>query len=283
MKVDIESFYLQKDGNSVEEYEDAFWPHDSELHGSSIRIAVADGASETSFANLWAKLIVEDYGNGVLRIDNFADRLNLLRDHWNHKVKTEELKWYGEEKLAEGAFSSLLGLTLHELDRTWNSIAIGDSCLFHIREKKRIRSCPLDDPESFHNRPVLLSSIKFDAESIENEMIESPNGNWEPGDEFYLMTDALACWFLRYRDSSSSNDGYLYNDGSDSSELLHPIGWIEDALSMIDNIKCQGDFEQFVKEQRMIISESGAPNLKNDDVTLLICRVHIGIERSGES
>jgi hypothetical protein len=48
------SFSLHKDGNRPDEYEDAFAGNPKVG-----RFAVADGASESSFAALWAKLLVD--------------------------------------------------------------------------------------------------------------------------------------------------------------------------------------------------------------------------------
>lgn len=50
------SFSLCKEGNKPEEYEDAFAGDPR-----SGRFAVADGASESSFACLWAKLLVNGF------------------------------------------------------------------------------------------------------------------------------------------------------------------------------------------------------------------------------
>src|SRR4051812_29570559 len=54
--------WLPKAGNSVEEYEDAWAtsPDDESSPGQFV-CAVTDGATETSFAGLWARLLAEAY------------------------------------------------------------------------------------------------------------------------------------------------------------------------------------------------------------------------------
>src|SRR5947207_1887149 len=49
---DIKVFCCPKLGNSLEEYEDA-WAHRQSRTPVGIRVAVADGATESSFAKLW--------------------------------------------------------------------------------------------------------------------------------------------------------------------------------------------------------------------------------------
>ena len=62
MFISFKAFCLQKDGNDVTEYEDAFSPRLFENDKySEFRCAVADGATETSFSGLWAKILVDAF------------------------------------------------------------------------------------------------------------------------------------------------------------------------------------------------------------------------------
>ena len=65
---DIKVFCCPKLGNSLEEYEDA-WAHRQTSTG--IRVAVADGATESSFAKLWAVLLAESYVRSELAGQSF--------------------------------------------------------------------------------------------------------------------------------------------------------------------------------------------------------------------
>jgi hypothetical protein len=203
MRVSAFPFYVPKAGNTDEEYEDAFWPLSSvEESNTQFSFAVADGATETSYSKIWAKLLVEAYCAGQLEGSNFDESLTELQAKWMEIVTAQPLPWYAEEKIRSGAFSSLLGLTIRQAnskDRdegTWGAIAIGDSCVFHIRDGEVIKSFPMESSTQFNNRPALLSSNAASNEKL-TEYTLKKEGEWKAGDLFYLATDALACWFLK--------------------------------------------------------------------------------------
>jgi len=201
MHILAEIFWLPKAGNSLEEYEDAYWPErqlDRDVQRFSF--AVADGATETSFSGLWAKMLVRAYCKGHLGVKKLPQFLPRLRHTWFKELSTKSLPWYAEEKLRSGAFSSLLGLTV-EAPRNgsraarWQAVAIGDSCLFQVRGGDLITAFPLTHSGQFNSRPILLSS-NSDSSNHSVENLIHAEGVWETEDAFYLMTDALACWFF---------------------------------------------------------------------------------------
>jgi hypothetical protein len=100
---------------------------------------------------------------------------------------------------------------------------------------------PLDNSASFTNRPHLLSSNPAD-NSRALEHVRTMNGTWVPGDAFYLMTDALACWFMREVEEGGT-----------------PWSVLRD-LETSDEIK---PFREWVADLRMDRA------IRNDDVTLL--------------
>src|SRR5579875_2368277 len=103
MHATIRAFWLPKAGNSPEEYEDAFWPTDSgDPMPLPARLAVGDGATETSFSASWARLLVEDYGAGLLTGEMLPERLPALRERWMASVIRGPLPWYAEEKVRAG-------------------------------------------------------------------------------------------------------------------------------------------------------------------------------------
>ncbi len=256
MHATIQAFWLPKAGNSASEYEDAFWPTPEEdLVSLPIRLAVGDGATATSFSALWAKLLVQDHGEGFLTEETLVERLPILRDRWLVEVSREPLPWYAEEKLRSGAFSSFLGLTIEQDSGTrgergrWRALAIGDSCLFHVRNNERIVAWPMDKSDQFNDWPVLIPSVSGGDESF-RDAIKVEQGSWEMGDVFYLMTDALACWFLRRLE---------LKDG--------------DPFEFLNRICDDASFEEFIRNQRADSLEDGIEMLKNDDVTLVRCRI----------
>ena len=71
---DIKVFSCPKLGNSHEEYEDA-WAHRHTRTPGGIRVAVADGATESSFAKLWAALLAQSYVRGDVAGTEFFSQL----------------------------------------------------------------------------------------------------------------------------------------------------------------------------------------------------------------
>ena len=188
------AFALPKRGNKVDEYEDAF--DGSPKKG---RFAVADGASESSFSGLWAKLLVEGFVHPGPREEDEKTWLDPLRKRWAAEVDHRELAWYAEEKRRDGAFATFLGMVLKHADKgpggRWKALAVGDSCLFHIAKDTLIGSFPLSNPDDFGNLPDLLCSRLSMDQPPMRQKVEW--GKWKPGDRFFLMTDALAQWFLK--------------------------------------------------------------------------------------
>ncbi len=185
------AFRLPKDGSSGAEYEDAIgW---SRRLG---RFAVADGASASAFARLWAQLLVRGYAAGALAAETIEADLAPLQQRWAAEIEQRELPWYAVEQARRGAFAALVGLTLHE-DGTWHALAVGDSCLFLVRDGHVHTALPLSDPEAFGNQPLLLGSrAPSNAQLRDAGAIVTAEGTWAAGDTFLLMSDALAATFL---------------------------------------------------------------------------------------
>jgi hypothetical protein len=203
MHVSAFPYSVPKIGNSSEEYEDAYWPSDTvDSECEFVRFAVADGASETSYSGVWGRLLVEAYCKGELYGSAMAESLYHLRATWKGTVGARPLPWYAEEKIRSGAFSSLIGLTLQESRLplgaigTWVATAIGDSCLFQVSDDELITHFPLFHSEQFNRGPTLLSTDASSNEFLSRHVLNLA-GEWKAGDTFYLMTDALACWFLK--------------------------------------------------------------------------------------
>lgn len=209
MHILAEPFWAPKAGNTEVEYEDAYRPEGRCVGDRSVfRCAVADGATETSFSGLWADMLVEASRRGHLSGRGWQRALARLQYDWRGRVSERPLPWFAEQKVQQGAFSSLLGVTLTaptgrargpaptgRVEGRWEAHAVGDSCLFHVRGSQLIRAFPLESSAELGNRPVLLSSNPASNAAL-SKCLPSTSGRWVPGDTFYLMTDALAHWFL---------------------------------------------------------------------------------------
>ena len=232
-------FSLTKRGNAEKEYEDAF-------AGDSAkgRFAIADGATESSFARPWARMLVREFvahsGGESLP---WATWLPPLRQRWLTEVGGRSLPWYAEMKLEQGAFATFLGVVF-ETDAPergrWSAVAIGDSCLFQVR-KDGCLAFPVTRSQDFGNFPWLIGSREATGET-ESEKESRTAGNWQAGDRFYLMTDALAQWYLWQQELGQE-----------------PWDAVERVLARPD---AKDGFAEWIDELRH------AGGLRNDDVTL---------------
>jgi hypothetical protein len=202
----VEIAQAPKLGNTVEEYEDAS-AHDGG------RFAIADGASESSFSDRWAKLLSTAFVERpfAMTVDGSELRewLKPLQLEWTQSIDWNALPWYAARKAESGAFSSFLGLELlgnnPENDSMWmkrlaaevpwRAFAVGDSCLFQVRDDALINAFPLQHAEQFGNRPVLISSRPSPCDDG-SEGYSTCQGQARWNDLFLLATDALAQWFL---------------------------------------------------------------------------------------
>jgi hypothetical protein len=284
MDVDLRCFWTAKAGNSADEYEDAFCVSTARDQrrcrpnacssigplsdaGASLRLAIADGASESSFSAVWAKLLVKKFcqqldgppviesaaseshhASAVATLHGF-DRASAI---WKRCYGARSMPWYAEQKRDMGAYAAFLGLefclpqNLPEGGR-WSATAIGDACMFQFRHGSLIAAFPIDDAEAFTQSPWLFASREPAA--VQAEHLRQLQGEWRAGDEFLLLTDAAACWLLQ---------GLQLRDA--------------DPLGFIRSLRTQREFDEWVAGQRSDIVNDH-PRLRNDDVTLIWCSI----------
>lgn len=252
MHVYAEAFWLPKSGSSAAEYEDAFdspaLKSPKGFRGNRVRFAVADGASEASFSKQWAKQIVRGFVKERLGVPPTPEELKPLQERWRKTVYRKPLPWYAEEKASKGAFASLLGLEICERHRghgtslAWRAVAVGDSCLFQVEQGEVMIAWPISSAEGFGNTPSLLcSNAANNGDGLSGVGMQEVGGECKVDTAFYLMTDALSCWFLRECER-----------GNAPWRILTDLGGAE-----------AQPFATLVDEWRV------AGEIKNDDVTLL--------------
>lgn len=197
--LNIHDFWLPKAGNKPEEYEDVY-----AVNPEKGRFAIADGATESAFAQQWARILTEAAINSTPKPGlAFAKWLKPLQRRWHDRIDWGNLPWFSFEKARQGAFSSLLTLELQasgseKPSKTlcrWRAFAIGDSCLFHIRDGALLIAFPLTHAEEFGSHPTLVSSNPIKNSKVGEEM-RIAKGICQLGDLFILATDAFAQWFL---------------------------------------------------------------------------------------
>lgn len=264
MEPALKAFWLPKKGNSTEEYEDA------SAHSARL-IAIADGATESAFADRWAQGLVKRFvesppaGNtpSSLLLENW---LSPLQKEWHKSIAWDKLPWYAEEKARSGAFAAFLGVRLmgEEAQPTpapqkfslwnfffpkkksiriisprWQAVAVGDSNLFLVRGDALVKSFPIERSEQFDSRPLLLSSNPSKNRPVW-QRVQMTEGDCDSGDVMMLMTDALAAWFLK----------------------RHEAG--EKPWKILGELRSNQEFSDFIDQQRTNTS------MRNDDVTLVI-------------
>jgi Protein phosphatase 2C len=212
----VSVFSVPKRGSSPTECEDAAWVGPDgigagEVSERSLRVVVADGASESLRARKWARLLTTTFGvesRAVSSRSGFVSTYRAATDDWvaeaeryvaERQERGTPIQWYEEPGLAKGAFSTLLALEISRPTgerRRWKAAALGDSCLFLVRDEQLSISFPIDDVGQFSSRPALLPSRPAADELVLRNMSHHVS-EWVPGDSFYLATDALAAWFLQ--------------------------------------------------------------------------------------
>lgn len=257
MSIYIQSrcYSLQKLGNHPTENEDAAEiaePPTGSLDYESACYAVADGATTGAFSAEWAQALVATVVSNWSVTCSLEACAEKLRETWAHRFASLQLPWYAEAKARAGSFATLLSLRIAppqdgECEGKWEAAAIGDTCLFQVRDDQLHEAFPLTTSTAFGSTPDLLASKRSgDAPSLE----VPANGDWQAGDQFYLMTDALAAWFL-----------------SSHEQSICP--WAE--IAAWRSVNATDDhFVEWIAELR------ADHRLRNDDVTLIVIEISNG-------
>ena len=261
----VTRFVVPKAGVARGECEDALCvlpsePYDTLIAGV-VGAAVCDGATESLLSGEWARLLASQAAQSAARPDglfasaakfeNFAAEAVGLWNSWlkeyidRRSDDGQPIRWYEEAKLSAGAHATLLATVFTpRADRaqwSWQAAALGDSCLFHIRDGCLLTAHPVATVDDFGNRPELFGSGNRDTELLVSRT-RFLEGTCVSGDILLLATDALAAWFLAHPRTEEAVDvltEYARNPGRGEQ------------------------FEEWVQVQR----DSGA--LRNDDVVLV--------------
>lgn len=208
-----------KHGSAAEENEDAIAvspvsAFDEWIDGSIVA-AISDGASESMLAGRWAACLSRVVLGEVLADDRvvrhprrFAGAVTRAVGEWEtwmdgylaeRQTTGRPIQWYERPKLDAGACATLLASCFKNEPGsvvTWHAAALGDSCLFQIRNDQLIRAFPVTTSASFGVTPALVNSRRRERALVVPH-VHVASGSCDVGDQFYLCTDALAAWFLQ--------------------------------------------------------------------------------------
>lgn len=240
---------IQKFGNGEDENEDALAFHQTwhKQRLAKLRFAIADGATQSSFSQLWANLLVSD---PIIRI--FTPSINktgLLISNsytkWNSEIEKIELPWFAKEKASKGAFSSFLWMSINFYDQNkyanLTAIGIGDCELLIVRDNKVINAFPIESSNEFNSCPVLISSKIEKNYDLKPKFLRT---KLFPGDDIILASDALAKYLLSE-----------FETGTNPLITLYPSVFAE--------------ADQKARFQKWIECKRRERLLKNDDSTMI--------------
>jgi hypothetical protein len=179
------------------------------------RFAVADGATEAFDARSWAQRLAQNWvrSDSALTADSFQDWIAAeglaLHASWSQLT----LPWYAEEKARKGSFAAFVGVEFDLAAEvpSWKAIALGDACLFHCREGSLLKSLPLSDAASFNNAPLLVASDPALYRSSAHALVID-SGACQNNDVFFLLSDAVAAWYLEHFQQSDFSGVLESND-----------------------------------------------------------------------
>jgi hypothetical protein len=245
---------IQKSGNLAVENEDQCAPilaNGAIYHGNDFHCALSDGATESSFSQKWANYLVTEFINSKSDILTTQFISRAIRK-WKDEINLKVLPWPAQEKLRNGSYATFLGLKLsagdpdviYPLGGNWMALCVGDSCLFHYRGELLVASVPIDNGDCFNNLPKLIGSNQVNQELEFSQF----NGTWKSGDDFLLMTDAIAEWAFR-----------------NMKKNINIPGVIKDKLTRKSKNNFFSDWISHLRVKREI---------KNDDTTVIWIKVY---------
>lgn len=251
------ALWVEKAGNPSDAYEDA-WAARAESIPSTRQgcYAVADGATSSSFSREWAQILAKAVVDRRVCPDlTLWEAISDSQRSWSSEVDTRRLPWFAEANARRGAFATLLRLSLmgrrpriSPHTGSWKAVAIGDTCLFQVREGQLVTTFPIGSHTEFTFSPPLVPS-RPEVMSRHTPQPKWSAGTWLAGDWFLLCTDALAEWILLEHAASRP----IWQ------ELVALAGAMETAgfRELVDGLR---------RDKR----------IKNDDVTLLSVEVRVG-------
>jgi hypothetical protein len=214
-------------------------PEENEDATAGRILAVADGATEAFASRVWARLLVEqfeapDVGEIVDLSAWFWRRVEAARDAWEVWRGGQELAWNEALAAARGSAAAIAVLVAEPRAGRFRGIAVGDVCAVRLHAGAEPFVWPHTSAGDFTTHPPLIGTHSRGQREVASFTME-----YQRGDRWLLLTDALAAWALRRAEGAES----VWED-----------------LAGIRNEEAWQDFVQSAR----------AVGMKNDDTTLVI-------------
>lgn len=239
MKILLKGFIFPK---KQEQYSDC--ADNYAFNQNYLKFAISDGVSRSFFPKIWSEILVNQYvSKDCWKEEEFIDT---CQKEWQQEitqiVQKPDVMYYTKNAFVNRApaCATFLGLQIFPKEKKWIGQALGDTFLFFVphnfqsfEEVQIVTNKP--EPIEFDNYPDYLVSIGNKHKGVPKEL---KNQTLTEG-TFYLMTDALAEWFLTLKEKA-----------------IYKTNW-----------ESQSDFERFINEARE------QNELKDDDSTIMIIKI----------
>lgn len=200
----LQSFvwHVAKDTAFAAEYEDAF-----SVDLQKGRAAIADGVSSAIFSGRWARLLtrrVVEQPPDLSQPENWGNWLAEPRRLWMEDIDFPRMPIHQKQKLRQvgGSFCTLCWVEFTQIPcgddgvsrYLLRSVALGDSCLLHIRSGQLLTSFPLKTAEAFDLDPDSICSVATSRDG--RQPLITTEFECLDGDYIILVTDAIAKWMI---------------------------------------------------------------------------------------
>lgn len=202
MRISLKGFIYHKASESFDDCADRY---SYNIHNH--KFAISDGVSKSFFPRVWSEILVDQYVNSESDITSLEEILPVCQDEWlkkiEAKVKSTDVKWYTKSQYNNKvpALATFVGLSFNVEKQTWNAEVLGDSFLFFLPKgadlSRMVELSSKEAPITFDNFPDYYTSIGDNHKgAVKKEERKIETGT------FYLMTDALAEWFIKNKENA---------------------------------------------------------------------------------
>jgi hypothetical protein len=206
--------------------------------------AIADGVSQSEFPGELAQALVRHFVTAP------PSNARQFRDEWlpgpqadraqrvEPLIRAASTDWFNAGSSWVG-YSTLIGVQLRDGNRRLQAIGMGDSELLIVRNGELLRSWPWEESWDFREQVRAIPSSDKPGFKVRE-------AEWEvqPGDEVFMVTDALGKWALRELEGG------------------------RDPFPKLRQIRTQGEMTEFVRRARAGRLE-GSDAMEMDDTTMI--------------